>query len=149
MIKESKINYAEIGSEAKYQLEVLLSKEDRILRLKEKYKNDKIPKNDLEEAHKFLNEGAENYIDIDLMTEDNKRMIENGIEESSIYNVLGYNGLFKGLTIHNKDFFIYLTIKTDEEGNIMAINEKYLFSANLINNAIRYSKNEKESDRSV
>lgn len=143
LFRKSKINLAQISLEDREQLKVLLNKEDRVLGLKEKYKEDKIPKKDLEEAHRFLNKGAENYIDIDLMTEENKRTIEHGIEECSIYNVLGYNYLIDGLTIHNEDIFIYLTIKTDEEDYIVEITEKYLFSASLINEAIKNTKGEK------
>ena len=65
------------------------------------------------------------------------------ISVGRLEKVKGYNYLIDGLTIHNEDIFIYLTIKTDEEDYIVEITEKYLFSASLINEAIKNTKGEK------
>lgn len=141
MIRESKENLADFEFE-EIPIETMKNKVERIKKFKRKYKNGKISKYEIDEAHRFLNEGAERYIDIDLMTEENIKMIENGIENITVASFLCSR--FDGLILSDDDIFIYLSIKTDYEGNIEEITEKYLFSAELINEAIEYSKSEKK-----
>ncbi len=141
MIRESKENLADFEFE-EIPIETMKNKVERIKKFKRKYKNGKISKYEIDEAQRFLNEGAERYIDIDLMKEENTKMIENGIENITVASFLCSR--FDGLILSDDDIFIYLSIKTDYEGNIEEITEKYLFSAELINEAIEYSKSEKK-----
>lgn len=138
----SKINILNIDSKD-YLTELMKNKKERIELLKSKYSDGKIAYDEIEKAEALINEGAENYLDVELLSEENKQKAVYGLED----NVLVRGDCFEdetneviGLAVHDRDAFIYFSIETDMQNNIKSVTEKYLFSAEAINKAIEYTE---------